>query len=336
MLHGAYDPVGKEIAGRYRVLRKLGSGGMASAFLAVDDKLDREVVIKMPHGRVLDQWGTRRRFDREMRYLSRLDHPHIVKVLDAGEHKGFPFMVLAYVPGGSLLERLPPTPLTPESVRRWLREIAWALDALHRYGIVHRDVKPGNILFNERGEACLADFGLLKHVKGNRMQLTGSFCVGSPGFMAPEQIGGDEVSGAADQYALGTIVYGALTGALPFASAQGFDVLRRKLCDQPPLASDAFPAIPKACAMAVQKAMAIRPQDRFVNCLAFADAFEMGYRVPAAPVTEAFELGDAPIGRPRRHVPRARPPFPHADLLRMLALAIVLMAIGLLIAWILK
>ncbi|MDJ0523269.1 MAG: serine/threonine-protein kinase, partial [Planctomycetota bacterium] len=157
------------LLGRYTVERKIGGGGMASVYLARDDQLEMPVVVKVPHTAYLAEPGFRERFERETRDLISLQHPHIVRILARGEHEGLPFLILQFLQGGSLGDRIRKAkgaPLPYPEVRPWVRDVARALDFIHQQGVVHRDIKPDNVLFDEHGHAYLSDFGIAKAVGG--------------------------------------------------------------------------------------------------------------------------------------------------------------------------
>ena len=196
---GADSLVGRLLEGRYRVARLLGSGGMGSVHLATDEKMDRRVVVKIPHALFLDEPGFRERFVKEIRALTQLEHPHVVKALDAGTVDGVPFAILQFLGGGSLADRIAGRGgrLTLAEVCKWLPAVAGALDFIHRQGIVHRDVKPGNVLFDREGHVFLADFGIAKALRGSETGLTQTGMMpGSPDYMAPEASSGPPLGAA--------------------------------------------------------------------------------------------------------------------------------------------
>src|SRR5438132_6329137 len=217
--------IGRTLASdRYRVTGKLGEGGMGFVFQAVDRHLERDVVIKVPRRDVLEDPAFAGRFQREIRSLVRLAHPHIVKVLDVGEADGLPFAVLQYLSGGSLANRINPgVPVTVrvKKLQDWLAQIAAALDFTHSQGYIHRDVKPDNILFDAPGNVFLSDFGIAKVLADSRSAGTQTLrtqtgvVLGTPQYMAPELIMGQPHDGRVDQYALAIVVYEMLSGVLP-------------------------------------------------------------------------------------------------------------------------
>lgn len=288
------DLVGLTLAGRYLVESHLGEGGMGSVYRARDTELfDRTVVIKVPHASMLDTPMMRERFLSEMRSLASVEHPHIIKILGAGEHAGVPFAVVQYVGGGDLRERVPPgAHVMPEEILGWLPSVAGALDFVHHKGLCHRDVKPANIFFDEHGNAFLSDFGIATAMQRrdpdetllpSQTQLTmGGGFIGSPAYAPPESIV-REISPAYDQYSLAVTVYELLTGQLPHPES-GQAALMAKNIDPPTPIGELLPELPEAAADAVMRGLARKPRDRHESCSAFAEAFAAGL---AAPTREA-------------------------------------------------
>ncbi len=269
--------------GRYEVRAPLGFGGMALIYLAHDRHLDCNVVIKTPRPDVFTGSAITR-FTREVRFLVRLVHPHIVTILDVGEHDGLPFVVLQYLSGGSLRERQKlgrdnnPEPMPLETLCDWLENIADALDFIHEQGFVHRDVKPDNILFDPHGHPYLADFGVAKLLSTDErgysvtnVTSTGAL-VGTPYYMAPELVQGQPLDGRTDQYALAITVHELLAGTVPFDATFRAAILMAHTSSEPPLLTDLVPAIPRGVALAVRQALAKKPEDRFPDSRSFADA----------------------------------------------------------------
>jgi serine/threonine protein kinase len=246
---GSNDWEGVTLAnGRYLITAKLGEGGMGFVYRAQDRNIDSDVVIKIPRQAMMDDPEFAGRFTREIRSLVKLSHPHIVEVTDVGEWEGIPFAVMQYLPGGSLEDQrttgADERVLTsdPTKVSRWLIAVAEALDYIHVQGYVHRDVKPGNILFDAVGHSFLSDFGVAKVLASSdstpaasRTAATGAGMVlGTPEYMAPELIMGEPFDGRADQYALAVTVYEMLCGRRPFEDATKTKVLVLHTSKAPP------------------------------------------------------------------------------------------------------
>lgn len=271
---------------RFKIVARVGAGSMAIVYRAFDHRLETEVVIKVPKKHKLQEVGLRERFRRESRLLVQLQHPHIVSILDVGLHSNVPFVVMQYLSGGCLQDRMQtrngqPTALPVDSIRSWLLEIAKALDFAHQRQVVHRDVKPANILFDEAGNAFLSDFGLTKIMYGEpdedaADETAAGFVVGTPNFVAPEIVLGADYDGRADQYSLGITVYNTLIGTPPMLgktpSATMVNQTRRVL----PLISDVRKAVPVATAQALAKAISKKPEERFATCVEFAEAVIAG------------------------------------------------------------
>ncbi len=287
--------VGQELQrGRYRVRSQLGAGGMGTAYLADDRHLGCGVVIKVPHPAVLQDPATARRFTQEIRSLVALVHPHVVRILDVGEHNSVPFAVLQYLAGGSLRDRLAAA-ITRASaspardLSTWLPAATDALDFIHTRGYVHRDVKPDNILFDAEGHAYLGDFGIAKALAGTgagrATVLTGTGVVlGTAAYLAPELIREEAYDGRADQYALALTVYEALGGARPFDGPLAV-VFALHLTQPPPPLHKVCRRVSPALAAAVHQGLAKDPARRYPNCTAFARAVlaEASRPAPAAP-----------------------------------------------------
>jgi serine/threonine-protein kinase len=268
--------------GRYQVASKLGQGGMGVVYRAQDTRLGTDVVIKVPRPAMLEDPEFAGRFEGEIRSLVRLSHPAIVKVTDVGHYDGLPFAVLQFLAGGTLEARLHARGKShavadPTTALEWLHEVAAALDYIHTQGYVHRDVKPGNILFDGQGYAFLGDFGVIKAMaaaeKSRSKTVTGAGLVlGTPEYMAPEMIMGAAVDGRADQYALAVTVYEALCGRRPFEGPSATAIMVLHTTTVPPSPQALRPELPEALALAVLKGLAKDPAQRHADCMALADA----------------------------------------------------------------
>jgi serine/threonine protein kinase len=225
---------GDELMGRYTVEALIASGGMADVHLGRDRRLDRTVAIKSFRIGASDP----RRFEAEVRLLARLHHPNLLSVFDAGEHEGVPFVVLQYVEGSTLAERLAAGPLRSDEVQRLGIDLASALDYVHRHRVVHRDVKPSNILMDSEGRALLGDFGVAVLLDATRLT-TDAGTIGTAAYLAPEQATGHDVDGRADTYALGLVLLEALTGEVAFTGSLT-EVVSAKLSRDP----DVPPGLP--------------------------------------------------------------------------------------------
>jgi sugar lactone lactonase YvrE len=285
--------------GRYQVLRPLGQGGMATVYRARQTGLSRDVAIKMIEPGLADESAFRARFRREAIAAANLRHPHILAVVDYGEEDGVPYLVTELLDGGRLAERRGDAPLTVPEVVALLRPIGDALDYAHARGMLHRDVKPTNVLFDRDGRAVLADFGLvalfdaasadpaLPETLIARPTTTGAF-VGTPAYMAPEQ-GMGRAGTATDRYALGVIAYELLTGALPYTGATPYAVMRAHESEPLPGPRTRNPALPAAVETVLQRALAKRPEDRYASAASFMAALE-STAAPAPPASAARSL----------------------------------------------
>ncbi|MCA9942644.1 MAG: protein kinase [Anaerolineales bacterium] len=253
--------------GRYQIKSLLGRGGMAVVYLAFDPYMERQVAIKLLlKDRSYDD-SLRSRFKRESRMVASLNHPAIVPVYDFGETDEQPYLVMRYMEGGSLRERLRHAPLSLAVVASILNQIAPALDTTHSHNIIHRDLKPSNILFDHDNKAYLADFGLAKFAEGTYTTLTrNDGMVGTPAYMSPEQIRAQaHLDGRTDIYALGVILFEMLAGKLPFTADGRLPVALMHLSDPVPDITTINPGLPPAISKIVCRAMAKSREDRFAT-----------------------------------------------------------------------
>ncbi len=254
---------------RYRILEQIGEGGMAVVYKAYDTRLEREVAIKIIRKEAFPPEALERiykRFEREAKALARLSHPNIVKVYDYGEYDGSPYLVMEYQPGGTLKDKLG-KPLEWDEITRLLIPVANALGYAHEKGILHRDVKPSNILITEKGEPMLTDFGIAKILDLSEGQtLTGTgLGVGTPEYMAPEQGLGKEVDARADIYSLGIILYELVTGRKPYTADTPMAVIFKHMTDPLPRPSSVLPGLPNRVEEILLKALAKDPTNRYQN-----------------------------------------------------------------------
>ncbi|HEY6865743.1 MAG TPA: protein kinase, partial [Candidatus Eisenbacteria bacterium] len=271
------------LAGRYRIERELGRGGMATVFLAEDLRHHRRVAIKVLDPELAAAIGSER-FQREIETVAGLAHPHILPLHDSGQAAGLLYYVMPYVEGESLRRRLErETQLSVEEALRITREVAGALAHAHGRGIVHRDVKPENILLQD-GHALLADFGIARAAAAGGEKLTATgIAVGTPAYMSPEQsVGGGHLDGRSDLYSLGCVLYEMLAGQAPFTGPRAESVVFQHLNAPPPKVTAIRPAVPAGIERAIVKAMAKTPADRHATAGDFEAALERGLAEPAA------------------------------------------------------
>jgi len=293
------------LVGHYAVECELGHGGMAVVYRAVDLKHDRRVAIKVLRPELAHALGPER-FLREIKLTAQLSHPHILPLLDSGNARGLLYYVMPYVEGESLRERLRREHQLPvDEALAIAREVADALDSAHRHGVIHRDIKPDNILLAE-GHAVIADFGIARVIAelgGDR--LTGSgLIVGTPAYMSPEQmLGRAELDGRSDIYALACVVYELLAGEPPFDGPTGEAILARRLTNPAPRVSHARAAVPAQVDRALQRALAEAPGTRYATAAEFAAALSPGS--PTAPAESAIGALGRLARSPRYAIPAA-------------------------------
>ena len=257
--------------GPYTITGNLGVGGMGRVFCA-DGPGGDVVALKIVKSDLARDTVFRKRFDREARIAQRVAHPNLVPVLDTGEHQGIPYLTQRFIKGGSLADQITAEgKLDIETTVRVCGEVAGALDSLHASGLVHRDVKPANILLDEQGVSYITDFGLAKDTQGSLLTRPGQ-AVGSLDYMAPEQIRGEEVTAATDVYALGCVLCECISGAPPFADRQGMRVLWAHLQDTPPDPCAARDDAPAGLGPAILTGLAKAPGDRPPTATAYAQA----------------------------------------------------------------
>jgi hypothetical protein len=271
---------GTTIAG-YRVERRLGSGGMGAVYQATQLSLDRVVALKVLSPTLSADAGFRERFRREAMLQAALEHPNIVPVYEAGESEAGLFMAMRLVEGADLKRLAADGELEPERVVDLLAHVAAALDAAHGAGLVHRDVKPQNVLV-DGDRAYLADFGLTKGAGDRGSTLTGQY-LGSLDYTPPEQIRGEHVGPAGDLYAFAAVLYEALTGEVPFPYDNEAALLYAHVAEPPPRPSARRPGLPEALDAVVARGLAKRPEDRYRSATAMVDDARRALASPSAP-----------------------------------------------------
>jgi serine/threonine protein kinase len=292
------DLVGKQI-GQYQIVDRLAKGGMATVYIAKQTSMGRDVAIKVLPPILLHDDSFLERFNREAEVLSRLQHPHILPVYDYGEYEGLPYIVMAYMRGGTLADRITNEgPIPPPEVVRIVQQLASALEFAHSKGVIHRDFKPSNVLLDEQGNTYLADFGLVK-LSESTLQITGTAILGTPTYMAPEQAGPGELTPAADVYALGVAIFQMLTGRVPYDAPTPVGVLMAHATHPVPDIRLMSPHLPHETQQIIMRALAKTVNERFptptelANALTFALGYSQGLSsqreaAPAAEVRDAL------------------------------------------------
>jgi predicted Ser/Thr protein kinase len=275
------------LAGQYSLERELGRGGMGVVYLAREVQLDRHVALKVLPPALAQRADLRERFMREARTAAKLSHPNIVPIFRVDEVQGFVFFAMAYVEGETLSHRVRTRgPLPVAVATRMIQEVAWALAYAHARGVVHRDIKPDNILLEQGGgRAMVTDFGIAQVAEASQLTEVGQV-MGTAHFMSPEQAAGEPIDGRSDLYSLGVVAHFALSGKLPFDGPTVQSILAKHLTQPPPSLSAMSAAIPRALAQAVDRTLAKEPAHRYANGEALAEALAtaQGQRreIPAA------------------------------------------------------
>ena len=285
----------------YTLLEPIGHGGMAVVYRARQETLDRTVAVKVLSENLAASPEFMERFRREARTAANLRHPNVITVHDFGEdERGVPFLVLEYIEGPTLAD-LMDAGLDDSRVPNLLDQIAAGLDYAHARGVIHRDIKPGNVLLTDDGRAVLADFGLAWLLEGAHLTLTGGV-IGTPEYMSPEQAAGEPIDHRSDVYALGVVLYEMLVGERPFVAETPIGVLLKHLQDPAPSILDARPDLPAAVGQVLDRCLVKDPAERFASAgelaRAFRDAFlQRPQPAPAADVAAARPVAVAQLER---------------------------------------
>ena len=266
-----------KLVDRYQILELLGKGGMAMVYKAYDPRLEREVAIKIIRLEAFppeDLHDIRKRFEREAKALAQLSHPNIIKVMDYGEHEKSPFLVMEYLRGGTLKQRIGEF-LSWQQAMRLLLPVVRGLEYAHRRGIVHRDIKPANILLTENGEPILSDFGIVKVLQGEKSTtLTGSgAAIGTPEYMAPEQWTG-ETSSKSDMYSVGVVLYEMITGQRPYEADTPGGLFLKQVTEPLPRPGELVPNLPEAVERFLLRTLSKEPSERYNDLGAFVKKIE--------------------------------------------------------------
>lgn len=287
--------------GEYDVIGELGRGGMATVYLAHDIALDRRVAIKVMHPALLLGEGMLDRFRREARTAAALSHPHIIPIHVVRETDEILYFVMKFVQGralDSIIEEQGPLPI--RMVQAVLAQVGGALGYAHRHGVIHRDVKPANIMIDDEGWAVVTDFGIAKVTEARGLTVSGT-TIGTPYYMSPEQCESMPLTGASDQYSLGVVAYEMLTGRTPFRGASLMEIMRSHFFETPAPLASVRPDCPPVLAAAIERMLAKRPEDRWPSveeAVAAIGGEPLGHDDPVrSRMIELARSGEKPVAR---------------------------------------
>jgi len=274
--------IGTVLSGRYKLEAKLGSGGMSTVYLARDSTLDRAVAVKVMHREMSEQADQLERFRQEARAVAKLSHPNVVAVIDAGEDGGHPYIVFEYVEGETLKQRIARLgPLDTQEALAYAIEIARGLTVAHARNMVHRDIKPQNVLIDAEGRAKLTDFGISRQLEQDGMTATGRV-LGTTDYVAPEQAMGRAVDPRSDIYSLGVVLYEMLTGQVPFQADSQVGVAMKHVNEELPDVQQRRPEVSAAAALVVERATTKDPEQRYQEVGEMIDDLSTALEVEAA------------------------------------------------------
>jgi serine/threonine protein kinase len=296
--------------GSYHLLEQIGQGGMSSVFKAVDLRNNRTVAIKILSPYIAHEQHFRARFEREIKLLRQLQHPHIVPILDFGESEGLAFIVMPFIGSGTLQDRLQNGPLDVRTGARMTAQLASALALAHSLGVVHRDVKPSNVLLDPKGNALLSDFSFA-HQQQASQNLTGSALIGTPAYMSPEQCRGEAIDARSDQYSFAIMLFQLCTGKLPFEGDTPMAVALKHVNEPLPRPRQVNPNLPESVEGVLLRALAKNRDLRYASMAelnqafqkAVDDALENGHRRARTPLFDRSTR----IYRKYQQVPSTKP-----------------------------
>ncbi|MFN8378294.1 MAG: protein kinase [Anaerolineae bacterium] len=272
--------------GPYRIEAPMGQGGMATIYRATQQRLDRVVAIKMLHPVFAQDATFLSRFEREAQIVARLDHPHIVPVYDFSDYNGQPYLVMKYIDGTTLKMAQADGPLQPDEILRLLTPIADALDYAHRQGVLHRDVKPSNILIASDGTPWLTDFGLARMAALGSSTLSGDMMLGTPHYISPEQaLGSQNLTSSTDLYSFGVVLYELVSGRVPFTGDTPYAIVHAHIYDPLPAPRSLNPDLSTAVEAVLVKALSKEPAERYPTATALIDAYRAALEAAPEPTS---------------------------------------------------
>jgi serine/threonine-protein kinase len=297
------------VVGRYIIVDRLGSGSMGRVYKAHHQMMDRYVAIKIIAPEIVTNEKVIARFQREMRLVGRLDHPNVIRAFDADQINKVLYIVMEYVPGVSLAQRLRRGPIPPVEVAEYAAQASLGLAHAHTQGIVHRDIKPSNLLLTEDKQLKVLDLGLgvlMEADTSSSFATADGIAVGTVDYMSPEQACGREVDGRSDLYSLGCSMYHVLSGRLPFPGESPIERMGKRISGRPVPINEVKPDVPPGLVRALDKLLAAKPQDRFQTATEAAEAFQELLKPRSRP--SSSQSHSASTAKPAAAAPQAPPP----------------------------
>lgn len=281
-----------EKIGQYEIIAPLGQGGMATVYKAYHERLDRHVAVKVMHQAMLQDDNFLSRFQREARIVAKLEHANIVPVYDYSEHNGIPYLVMKYIEGPTLKRFALKAGLTLEQTSSIMTELAGAMDYAHTRDVLHRDMKPSNILIDIEGKPYITDFGLARIAQAGSSTISTDMMLGTPYYISPEQAQGEkDLTGRTDIYSFGVILYELITGAIPFTADTPYAIIHAHIYQQPPPPCERNPDLPAGLDAVILRALAKKPSERYPTATALMADFNaviagVSKELPAEKVAE--------------------------------------------------
>src|SRR5215510_1462361 len=280
--------VGENI-GPYRIVEQLGQGGMATVYKAYHASLDRYVAFKVLHPAFNADQSFAVRFQREARVVAKLEHPHIVPIYDYSEHETRPYLVMKFIEGDTLKARMDKGPLSAEEITKIVDAVGSALAYAHKQGVLHRDVKPSNVLLATDGSIYLADFGLARMAQSGESTLSSDTVMGTPQYISPEQaMGKADLDARTDLYSFGVMLYEMVVGRVPFNADTPFAIIHDHIYSPLPLPHKVNPAVPEPVERVLLKSLAKERNDRFEEAGQLVAAFKGAWNEAGVPIQGTF------------------------------------------------